>query len=664
MRKSIIVAASSFVLLVGGGVTAWYWTQSRALAEVDIQFATLRAAGATAEHGPVAFEPWSRTLTIGGIKIKSAGTPAIAFAIKQLTFTGVEVLSSAFAAARVDIDTMDVDRTAPEPAGITIRAKVPSLVAEKLTIPSRAQTIGALVQGVRADTISVPAIDAVATLPTPAQPATRTTPPRPAGVGEFKYQYTGSKLNQIGDGRIALYEIGKLSFSGITGSGSMAAGKVEDIDLLPFFSTDLATRKPVDGYYRVQGKQAMGALTMSMPDGGSVTFGSMTSAGASIDPTRVSVAALTEMIAAASANPLQRSPTQNAAFAEMIAKLYQGIAIDRFEMRDMEVKPAANGSSGNVRMNAFVMDRLKNGKIDTFGFEGLTGDMPTMALGRPDAAALKVGKFAIDGLDVAGLMRWGSAMQPGAGGVPPDPTVMLTLIKSVELHDAVIPDPLKGTTTKIDRLKLSWDRFVLGGLPADIRLSFKGEAPVNPADPMQAELAKLGFRSILVDIDLGSRFDPQARELTLAPLDIKMDQLGTLSGQITLANVPLQAYSVLPNRFTSAFPAFTIKGIDLVLRDGGSVALFNARRTLGAPPASPAPPATSPPPVAPAGPPSSLAQLTDAATRFGDKPGQSLTLKLVPKQPVRIGDLLAGGITSPETLAIMDRFDIQVEMKP
>ena len=219
----------------------------------------------------------------------------------------------------------------------------------------------------------------------------------------------------------------------------------------------------------MQGKQSIGPLVVTTPDGGTVTFGSLTGNGFAIDPARVSLAVFSELMAAVSANPQPRSPAEHAATAQMIGKLYQGFAIDRFEMRDMEVKPAATTPSGNVRVGAFVMSGLKNGQIGTFGIEGLTGEMPSFAQGKPTTTPFKMGKFAINGLDIAGMLLWSATLQGAAGASQPNLAMFLQLIKSVELHDTAIPDPQKGTTTKIESAKISWDRFVAGGLPADIR---------------------------------------------------------------------------------------------------------------------------------------------------------------------------------------------------
>ena len=90
MRKILIGLAAAIVIAAAGVFGVLFYLQHRVVAEVDAGFAQMRAAGGKASHGKVAFDLWSRTVTIADIAAQPAAQPAISVRIGSLTASGVD----------------------------------------------------------------------------------------------------------------------------------------------------------------------------------------------------------------------------------------------------------------------------------------------------------------------------------------------------------------------------------------------------------------------------------------------------------------------------------------------------------------------------------------------------------------------------------------------
>src|SRR5438045_2499831 len=92
MRKILIGLAAVVVIAAAGLFGFLFYVQHRVVAEVDTAFEQIRAAGGKASHGKVAFDLWSRTLTIADMVGESASQPnqpPVAVKIASLTAKGV-----------------------------------------------------------------------------------------------------------------------------------------------------------------------------------------------------------------------------------------------------------------------------------------------------------------------------------------------------------------------------------------------------------------------------------------------------------------------------------------------------------------------------------------------------------------------------------------------
>ena len=79
---------------------------------MDTAFADLRASGTKATHGKVAFDLWSRTITVADIAGESAAQPPLSVKIGRFVATGVsQPEAGRFAAERIDAADVEVSGT-------------------------------------------------------------------------------------------------------------------------------------------------------------------------------------------------------------------------------------------------------------------------------------------------------------------------------------------------------------------------------------------------------------------------------------------------------------------------------------------------------------------------------------------------------------------------
>ena len=680
MRKGIVIAGAVVAVAVVGGSIAMQWAQGRAVAEVERSFAALRAAGAVAEHGPVHVSVWSRTLKIDGIKIAPDGDAAKGISIARLRAEGLGLFSTDFTVDRLDLAEVEYQRSMPDRADFRFGFKVPVINLTGLRLPksipdlSRADAMVkavAYLHEIRARSIGIEKLDASLTMPNIAPPAGQ-FPPQRSGPVQVNYTYADIKMERIAEGRIGNTTSGKMVFSGTTGSGEIENSGMADIDLLPLFRVGLDKRKAHDGYYLVQGKSFVGKMTIKTPDGGELTIGGITLDGFGIDPTKLSYETWMETMAgAASASQAgQRAPpAQDAAFIDLMNRIYEGMRMDDLQVRDFTMRSPVMGPT-QMKIGAMAMQGLQRGKVRLIRLDDFLVPVPGSPA-RPGAMqTMRIGSFAINSFDVLKTLRIAAAVAPqqqwGQRAPPPGPMEFLAMLEGFEIRDTTVPDTGNGAL-QIDEAKVSWGPFTDSSVPASARAMFKGVVPVNPRDRNFAMLAQKGIRTMALDLDLASNYEASRQELFLAPVRLKLEHFGLLSGQLTLGNLSPGTYAMLPFQFALVSPQLTLKTLDLKLEDGGLIANVYA-------PALAATPSSGKPadPIAelkqslldPAQPPGNLGAILDALSRFLGQPGQALTLKLSANEAVRLSELSAPEqMMSPGPLArTLEKFAIDVRV--
>jgi len=92
MRKVLIGVLVVALGVVGGYFGVSTWARMRAERELDAAFDSMRAAGATATHGPVAVNLIKRTLVIDDVVLQS-GTPPVNLRAPRIEIAGIPINS-------------------------------------------------------------------------------------------------------------------------------------------------------------------------------------------------------------------------------------------------------------------------------------------------------------------------------------------------------------------------------------------------------------------------------------------------------------------------------------------------------------------------------------------------------------------------------------------
>jgi hypothetical protein len=109
MVKILIGLLAAIVVAAAGVFGFQFYMQQRVAHEVDAAFEQIRTAGGKVSHGKVAFDLWSRTLTIADIAGESAAQPPLTVKIASVTATGVgQPEANRFSAASIDATDVEI----------------------------------------------------------------------------------------------------------------------------------------------------------------------------------------------------------------------------------------------------------------------------------------------------------------------------------------------------------------------------------------------------------------------------------------------------------------------------------------------------------------------------------------------------------------------------
>src|SRR6185295_13379977 len=215
MRKFLIGVAA----VIAVGVAAFFGTQlylqQRIAGDVDAAFAQMRANGATATHGRVAFDLVSRTVTIADIAVKSDAQAAVEVKIGRFTAERVDLMQTGrFAAERVSIQDVEAGGTLAMQGGLKVVYQVPTIEIMGYSGPSAP---------LRAFNPASPfdlwrfALEHFATTTaasiTIASVTASLTSANPKGFGPATYTYSGILARDIHQDRVASAAVDRMSFA-------------------------------------------------------------------------------------------------------------------------------------------------------------------------------------------------------------------------------------------------------------------------------------------------------------------------------------------------------------------------------------------------------------------------------------------------------------------
>ncbi|UFZ05315.1 hypothetical protein LQG66_03055 [Bradyrhizobium ontarionense] len=658
MSRILIGALVAVVLGVAGFLGVPWYAQSRAEREVEAGFAQIRQNGATASHGKVAFDLWTRKLSIADVKIESAAQPPASVTLGNIVATGLSQPDSEHvAASSIEVSDITMAGQIPGPSALRLSYKLPQLVVKDYTGPARfapapgtgpIETYRALTQqfvAIRAASITAPRING-------------TMEGDPSAAGPAEFAYGGLVIDDIKDGHIASYRVDEMTFTmtpqqpngkAAKMQGRMADIVTRDIDanaVAALLAPDSATD---DKLWRFSGGASAGAYEVNSDIGLRMHMDGIKMGAFGVRPSRVQLPALV----AAMTTGAPKSAAMAPELMDKVAGVYDGV-----QFKDVEVLGfAVETPDGPVKIATTRFD-LDDGKGD-IAFEGFDGRTPN--------GPVKLGRFALKRFDIAGLLRLSAKYgAPGAKPAPAEALALFRMLEGIELKDVTTPYRAGGKPVRIDNINLNWGQFV-GPIPTQARLVAKMAGPLDASNPALLPLLVAGIDTAAFDADVGLGWTESSGAFALQPFKLEVSNLVAASASVSLARVPRDVFTIDLQQATTAAAQIEAVGLELTLRDLGAVdvlvanyarghaiprdaarkALIDAIKAIGAQ-------------VAAAN--IDAASAVDAISRFVERPRQTFTLKLTPRAKVpamQLAQLIA--IDPPSALA---QFKIEAQTAP
>ncbi len=660
--KILIGLLAALVVAAGGYFGFEFYVQQRIAGDIEATFAAVRASGAKAEHGKVTFDLWNRTVTIAGVAGELTADPRVSLKIGRVVAAGVsQPADGRFAASGIELTEFEAAGTIGTQTGLRTSYQAPRIEVSDYAGPAGPTR--------RLDTSNLADIYRFAlehfaaasakwvVAPTLALKLTSLGASPAAGAGE--YTYANIALRDIKDGKIASSTVDRVSFTlamNAAGKTESLTGEVANLAAYDFdASATLAILDPArandDKYYRAYRQLTAGAYTASFQKGLTMRVDGVTVDDVGLRPSRLQFPQLMAIVEAAPPPGTTATPEQTRDLIAKTAGVYEGIRIGNASIRGF----AMDLPQGGFRLAATRLTNLENGKIGELAVEGLEGKAPQ--------GPVKMARFALEGLDIANLVR-SSAQLSGARQKPSPEQLLglLALLEGAELSNLVAPYKNTGKPVTIDTLNLAWGQFV-GPIPTRARVTVKMNGPVDASDPEPFKmLAIAGLTNGSVNFDLGADWNESGRSFALQPAMLDIGNVLSATVRLSLANVQRGTFSLNPLQAAIMAAQIEAGPVELALRDTGGIDLAitqqarqqsisredaqraiidkirdNAMQMAAANP--------------------DVMAVAGALTRFIENPRGTLTIKLTPKGKVAMLQIIEAMKTSP--VAALARFQVE-----
>ena len=577
MVKILAGVIAAIVIAAGGYFGLELYLQQRVASEVDTAFADLRASGTKATHGKVAFDLWSRTITVADIAGESAAQPPLSVKIGRFVATGVsQPEAGRFAAERIDAADVEVSGTVAMQGGLNFSYRAPRIEVasyagpagplRRLDATSPTEIYRFALEHFAAVSAASVAIPSVAATVRPAATGGA------AGTGD--YNYTGLSLHEIRNGRIATIGVDRVALNVVietAGKQETMSGTVEKLAAHDFDSAGTVAmldpaRAKDDQVMRVYRQMTAGSYTATFGAGVRMRIEGVTADEIGVRPSKLQFDRLMAMVNAVPPPGVTPTQAQLRDLLESVAVLYEGIYLGGAEIRGLSIETP----EGPFRLAAIRLGKLDNGKLAEFALEGLDARAPQ--------GPVKVGRFALKSLDIANLMRLaGEFSASGRNPAPEQLAALALLLEGTELQGLVAPYKTTNQPVNIDTLNLSWGQFV-GPIPTRARTTLKMSGPVDLTDPEPfRSLASAGIASTSIAFDLGAAWAEGTRAFALEPVTLEVGNVLTAAGRLSVANVPREVFSMNPLQAVMMAAQIEAGPIELALRDVGGVDLAVAQ---------------------------------------------------------------------------------------
>lgn len=565
MAKILLGLVAAVVIAVGGFFGFEFYTQHRVAREVETAFEQIRASGGKASHGKVSFDLKSRTLRIDDIATESATQPPVRVKVASIIAAGVaQPDAGRFSADTIEASDLEIGSSIPGQTEGKLAYKMPRIVMTDYSGPASVAHPPASASLVDAYRSGLQQFAAISATSVSAPSITGTMNFGSAMSGEFAY--SGMTFKDIRDGKIAAMDIERASFTVNTQQGGKPdkmTGEIANIDWRDFDASAIAAtldpqKSSEDRYLRAYGKMTAGPYAVTSAQGVRMRIDAMTVDEIALRPSRLQLPELLAMIQTAGDAP--PSPAQARELVEKAATIYEGMRVDRAEMRGL----AAEMPQGPFKLAA-VRFNLEDGKIGEFAMEGLDTNTPK--------GPLKLGRFALKSLDIANFIRLSAQFTNPAQAPSPELIAgLFPLIQGVEVKAVTAPFKNTGKFVNLDKFDVNWGQFV-GPIPSKLRVTAKMTTPVDASDPAMRQLVAAGIDPLSVDGDIGAEWTEAPRSFVVDAPKLEIGGVLKASARMTLANVPRQVFSANVVQAASAAAQIEAGAIELTVRDLGSVDL-------------------------------------------------------------------------------------------
>lgn len=656
--KKVLIGLGALALLAGGaflGVVAW--SKSQAQAQVDQTFAALRQSGASASHGGVGFDLFSRTLTVSNIAIRSAdGSKSIKIA-SLLASDVTPVVSGRFSAQTIEVNALEVSVDDPVLHQKTVygapvvRIRGFEGPATALAVPEGAGKHEAVRFGLAQFAATV-----AARVEVPDLSAHITSTPANDRPHTLDASYRLLLAEGIKGGKISTLSFDKLAFENVaTGPGpeermsgrldNFNASEIDTTPILALAATGTAAGTG-GGYHTIYGRLAATGYTLTQTDGPTMSVGSILAEGVGLDPAILSFNRLDEL-AALTQDSRSLSPAQSARLFDISADVLKGAALVSAELKNIK----AGDATSSVEIASLGLRNFRSGTLENFAMRGLQGKTT-------DGQPLKLDALVLKGFSLTPIFAVSAkAMREGTEPSVEAALALLQGLKGVEISGLSYPEEVGQPPVTLQHLDMAWGDYV-GMLPGRFTLKVsRFGGPISETDSAPfSYLAAAGMQAATLDLDLGLAYDRSAGTLTLSPARLMLDKAATLSVTATLTHVPASALED-PVSLVAAAPTIAPGPMTIIITDHGLVDLAMRVQALATDQTPEAlrsgflaelqKTATEAAPAFPAAP-----SIAAAITSFLTDPG-TLTLSITPRDGARLMDVLGA-----EPLVALDSFAV------
>jgi hypothetical protein len=664
MRKILTGIVFASIVLAGvGSYSLTLQAQQRTEQELSGAFAAL--FGALGSVGKIEVDLRNRTFRVSDIVLQSADPRPTILKIRELNATGIDLPApQRLSATRIEALDVEIVGAIEMPPGMTVSYKAPRITLTDYSGPiaqlrpvdasSKMDVVRLVLEHIAATTATSVSVPTLAATMTPTMMPTALGTPV---FGPLTYTYSDLAFRGIRDGRVAEMTVERLLFTmaapaDLMGRITGEAGKlsVSDFDAGVLLAILDPAKANDDRPVRLYGRTTSGPYSLRFENGGLMRIEGFSLDHVTVRPAKLRVAELVALSAGLAPAGGPPSPT---VLRELTGNRGHLRRHQHRRIRVSRHEPDHAADTASFKRGR-PHQRARERSVREIAMEGLEGQTP-------DQQSVKVGRFALKGFDMAGIVRQAGRFD-GAKPTPDQIASLMAMLEGIEIKDVVAPYKNTKGTVNIETFAVSWGQFV-GPIPTATRVTARISGPIELADPEFLKLlAAAGITTATINFDFGAAWTEATRTFALTPVTLEVSNLFSATAKVSVGEVPRALFSIDPDQAFLAAAQVQAGLIEFVLRDAGAldVAITQFASTQGLPlplarmlvletlNQSAAQMSQGNPDIKP---------IADAIARFIETPRGTLTIKVIPKGRILIQEVIEAATRDP--MAALSQFRIE-----